>query len=256
MREEASTPAASKAARAARRWLSVSTVPPDFELTTTTVRSRSVNAARTWPGSVVSRVTSGLPAVAQMTSGASELPPMPASTTRSTPSAASSSRSAVICGSSSRPVATASSQPSRTVASGVASGPQRVASLAASFATTPSARAAWRATEREASSEPPTVCTVTPPPRDGAVVLVGAGHRQAGQALVARGVPGRLQRASSTNSEGATPERIASATSSGPGRSAEVTGRSPRWRRPPGRRRPARRRRRGRRRRRPSPAGR
>jgi hypothetical protein len=41
-----SRPFSAKAATNARRWLSVSTVPPDLELTTTTVRSRSAMAAR------------------------------------------------------------------------------------------------------------------------------------------------------------------------------------------------------------------
>ncbi len=76
------TPASRNAFAYARRWLSVSTVPPDFELTTTTVRdSRSSMAARTWPGSVVSSTVSSTPAVRVITSGASDEPPIPASTT-------------------------------------------------------------------------------------------------------------------------------------------------------------------------------
>ena len=53
-------PLASKTWANIRRWLSVSTVPPDFDDTTSTVRLRSpASASETWPGSVVSSTTSG-----------------------------------------------------------------------------------------------------------------------------------------------------------------------------------------------------
>ncbi len=122
-------PAASNAEEKARRCESVSTVEPDFEDTTSTVRERSVPiASAIWPESVVSTTSRGTPAVAQMTSGASEEPPMPASVTMSTPSARSSARSSAI--SASRPVELVgrSTQPSRREASGAAASPHRVPS--------------------------------------------------------------------------------------------------------------------------------
>src|SRR4051794_40221678 len=139
-----SNPASAKAEMNARRWLSVSTVPPDFELTTTTVRSRSVMARATWPGSVVSRTTRGTPAVRQMTSGASDEPPMPQSTIRSRPREVSSARSSASPETSSRELAGRSSQPSRIAASLSASGPHRVASFWTSRGATSSSRSWFR----------------------------------------------------------------------------------------------------------------
>ena len=115
-----------------RRWLSVSTVPPDLLDTTITVFDRSPSRARlTTLGSVESRTTSSTPAVRVMTSGASDEPPIPDSTIRSRPSDRRSACSASISASSGREVSCRSTQPSRIDASDSASGPQIVASFAA-----------------------------------------------------------------------------------------------------------------------------
>ncbi len=115
-----------------RRWLSVSTVPPDLLDTTMTVFDRSPASARpTTLGSVESRTTSSTPAVRVITSGASDEPPMPDRTTRSRPSDRKSACRASISASSGRDVSCRSTQPSRIEASCSASGPQIVASLAA-----------------------------------------------------------------------------------------------------------------------------
>ncbi len=75
-------PASVNACSYARRWLSVSIVPPDLLATTTMLRSsRSAIADRTMSGCDESSTVSGTPAVWQMTSGASDEPPMPQSTT-------------------------------------------------------------------------------------------------------------------------------------------------------------------------------
>ena len=64
IRDAASMPSSANACSKIRRWLSVSTVAPDLDDTTSTVRSRSpASASATWPGSVVSSTTSGTPAV-------------------------------------------------------------------------------------------------------------------------------------------------------------------------------------------------
>src|SRR3954467_14643115 len=159
-----SNPASAKAAMNARRWLSVSTVPPDFELTATTVRSRWVMALATWPGSVVSRTTSGTPAVRQMTSGASDEPPMPQSTIRSRPREVSSARSSASPETSSRELAGRSSQPSRIAASLSASGPHRVASFWISRGTT-SSSSSWFRTVSGTSSPLALTSRVTGTPR-------------------------------------------------------------------------------------------
>src|SRR3954453_19075490 len=159
-----SKPASAKAAMNARRWLSVSTVPPDFELTTTTVRSRSVMARATWPGSVVSRTTSGTPAVRQMTSGASDEPPMPQSTIRSRPREVSSARSSASPETSSRELPGRSSQPSRIAASLSAPGPHRVASFWTSRGATSSSRS-WFRTVSGTSSPLALTSRVTGTPR-------------------------------------------------------------------------------------------
>ena len=65
------------AARAARRWLSFAIVPSDPHAQTTTVRSTSVRAAATCPGSLESSTTSGRPAAPQTTSAASDEPLVP-----------------------------------------------------------------------------------------------------------------------------------------------------------------------------------
>ena len=88
-------PASVNACSKARRCESVSTVEPDLEETTTTVRSsRSASASRTWSGLLESSTVSSTPYDAQMTSGARDEPPMPQSTTWSTPASWSSLRSA------------------------------------------------------------------------------------------------------------------------------------------------------------------
>ena len=115
-----------------RRWLSVSTVPPDLLDTTITVRCRSPASARAITlGLVESSTTSSTPAVLVMTSGASDEPPMPASTIRSRPSDRRSASRASISASSGREVSCRSTQFSRIADSDSASGPQMVASLAA-----------------------------------------------------------------------------------------------------------------------------
>ena len=129
-------PRSRKAASKARLAESVSTVEPDFDETTSTVcvspppSASPSSAARTCPGEVESRMTSGTPAVCAMTSGASDDPPMPARTTRVTPFATSWARSASISATSGRETVTASTQPSRCDASASASGPHRVGSPA------------------------------------------------------------------------------------------------------------------------------
>ena len=74
-----------------------------------------------------------------------------------------------------RPGSTTSSQPSRTLASGVASGPHSVASLPASAAARPCSRAASSWTRAASTSTPPRVVTVTPPPVTGSL-LTGSGR--------------------------------------------------------------------------------
>ncbi len=159
------SPAASKAPAIARRWLSVSIVPPLLLLTTATVRDRSPDkAARTWLGSVLSRVTSSAPSTAAITSGASEDPPMPASTTRSRPRARQVASSSASSGRVARERSGASSQPSRIEASACAAGPQAEGSRAASAARIPDSRTDARAesTRPCQSGETPTTTPVMP----------------------------------------------------------------------------------------------
>src|SRR5882757_558551 len=147
-------PASVKAFSKMRRWLSVSTVPPDLDDTTIAVRVRSpASASATWPASVVSSTTSGTPAVAVITSGASDEPPMPASTIRSTPSPASSARSASISPTSGRELSCSVVQDSRMDASGWASGPHSVGSCAASLDAILSA-ISWSTSGRACSASP------------------------------------------------------------------------------------------------------
>ena len=128
-RVRGSIPASRNAASTTRRCESVSTVEPDLEETTSTVRSRSRSRAReTWSGSVESRTSSSTPAVAAITSGARDEPPMPARTTRSTPSARSSRVSWAMCGTRARESSNRSIQPSRLAASSRAGAPHRSAS--------------------------------------------------------------------------------------------------------------------------------
>ena len=122
-------PRSRNAASNARFAASVSTVPPDFDDTTSTVCSSPPDSASpsiadsTCAGEVESRTTNGTCAVRVMTSGASEEPPMPARTTRVTPRAMSPSRRARISPTSGRETETACSHPSRSEASASAAGP-------------------------------------------------------------------------------------------------------------------------------------
>ena len=120
-------PASVKAFSKARRWLSVSTVPPDLLDTTTTVSaSRSSSALRTKSGSDESTTVSSTPAAPQMTSGASDEPPMPQSATWGSPASRNSTWSAAISSTSGRDVSDRSTQASRLADSSSASGPQSV----------------------------------------------------------------------------------------------------------------------------------
>ena len=70
-----------------RKALSVSTVEPDFDETTTVVFSSSTSVDSTWLGSVESKTVSSVSCVLHITSGAREDPPIPASTILVFPSA-------------------------------------------------------------------------------------------------------------------------------------------------------------------------
>ena len=118
IREAASIPSAANAASTTRRCESVSTVEPDLEETTSTVRSRSrPSTAATCSGSVESSTSKGRPAVAAMTSGAREEPPMPASTTRVRPSSRSWAARSATSSATARESSKRSIQPRRRAAS-------------------------------------------------------------------------------------------------------------------------------------------
>lgn len=124
-----SMPAASKAVVKARRCESVSTVEPDLEATTTTVRSRSVfTMVETICGSVVSQMTRSTSSCAAITSGASEEPPIPHKAIRVRPSASNCSRSSKICGSNFSAASKGCAQPKRIDASDFADAPHTVGS--------------------------------------------------------------------------------------------------------------------------------
>ena len=134
MRWVGSMPAWVNAASKARRWESVSTVEPDLLETTTTARSsRSARAVRTESGFEESSTVSSTPAVAQMTSGASDDPPIPHRTTWSTPRSARWPRKAATSPIRGRELRPRLTQERRVAASGSASGPHSVASLAKSL---------------------------------------------------------------------------------------------------------------------------
>ncbi len=132
IRSAGSMPASVNAFSKARRWLSVSTVPPDLLDTTTTVSdSRSSSEVRTKSGSDESRTSSSTPAAAQITSGARDEPPMPQSTIRLRPFSRSSTCRVEISVTSGRDVSDRATQPSRLADSSSAAGPQSDGSLPA-----------------------------------------------------------------------------------------------------------------------------